>query len=61
MGLIGRPGRAEVECGDHRSCTLGDLFINGGRGGAAVAVGGKRQGLERVGSERPRSLEETEG
>ena len=55
MGWIGRPGTAAVERGSRRSCTLVALFSRGGRGGAAVAVGGERQGLERAGPEEPRS------
>jgi hypothetical protein len=50
MGLIGRPWTAAFERGGYRPCTLVILFIRCGRGGAAVAVGGKRRSLERVGS-----------
>ncbi len=51
MGLIGWPGTVEVERGSRRSCTPGNLFSRGVRGGAAVGVGGERQGVEGAGPE----------
>ena len=46
MGLIGWPGTVEMERGSRRSCTPGNLFSRGFGGGAAVGVGGERQGLK---------------